>query len=380
MQSYSFIFSDQPKHRIRRHLVFWACWWCFQTLLYSSSAGVNGISYFQRLPFSAIEAFLYLAAHSFFAYSLMYFVVPRFVLKGLYLKAAIAVLCLILLTGTISAFIGIYAVQFFREILLGDVINFPRHINEINFFLGLLGGLRGGITIGGIAAAIKLTKHWYAKEQRNHQLQQENITSQLQLLKAQVHPHFLFNTLNTIYANTQVTAPTASGMIMGLSGLLRYILYECKEPFVLLSRELSMIKEYMLLEQERYGNGLDMSIHLPDDTEEHAIAPLLLLPFVENCFKHGTSQVLEQPWISLQVTLDDGWMKMKLTNGKHASSTPSAEGIGLENVRKRLELLYPGKHSLQIVEEEDVFIVNLKVSLHKMGITTLQSTQTMAHA
>jgi len=376
MQSYPFIFSDAPQHRIRRHVIFWFCWWAFQTFLYSFSSGVYSISYFKRLPFSAIEALLYLGAHSFFAYSLMYFVVPRFVLKGLYLKAAVAVLCLIVTTGIISAFIGIYAVQFFREILLGDVITFPRHINEINFFLGLLGGLRGGITIGGIAAAIKLTKHWYAKEQRNHQLQQENITSELQLLKAQVHPHFLFNTLNTIYSYTQLIAPDASKMIMGLSQLLRYMLYECKEAFVPLSKELAMLKEYMQLEQSRYGDRLDMSIELPDDTEGHQIAPLLLLPLVENCFKHGTSQVLEQPWINLQVQLHKGCMKMKLMNVKHPDTEPSIGGIGLENVRKRLELLYPGKYELHLVDEEDLFVVNLKLELHPSTTTKSSSPNT----
>src|SRR6185503_5878259 len=149
--------------------------------------------------------------------------------------------------------------------------------------LALLAGLRGAITIGGIAASFKLMKHWYVKEQRNLQLQKENTESQLQLLKAQVHPHFLFNTLNNIYANTQGIAPVASKLVMGLSDMLRYMLYECKEPFVPLAKELQLISDYVSLEKIRYGNRLEVHIDIPNDTDDLEIAPLLLLPFVENC-------------------------------------------------------------------------------------------------
>ncbi|MBB1283158.1 histidine kinase [Flavisolibacter sp. BT320] len=232
----------------------------------------------------------------------------------------------------------------------------------------MLSGLRGGLTIGGLAAAIKLMKFWHQKEQRNLQLQKEAISSQLQLLKAQVHPHFLFNTLNNIYAGTQLTSPAAAKMIIGLSQLLRYMLYECNQPLVPLDRELSMLKQYILLEQSRYGNKLDINIDLPSEATGHAIAPLLMLPFIENCFKHGTSQMLEQPWISLRISIDVDWLRMKLVNGKIDSDTASASGIGLANVEKRLALLYPDRHELVVNNEAEVFIVNLKLLLDKTTV------------
>ncbi|RYZ29304.1 MAG: two-component system sensor protein [Chitinophagaceae bacterium] len=244
-------------------------------------------------------------------------------------------------------------------------INYPIHVYEINFYLGLLAGLRGGITVGGIAAAIKLSKYWYVKEQRNLQLQKENIASQLQVLKAQVHPHFLFNTLNNIYANTQVTSPVAANMIMGLSELLRYMLYECNKPVVLLSKEVKMLKEYIALEKARYGNELDICVNESLQETGLVISPLLLLPFVENCFKHGTSKMLDQPWVSLDISVEDDWLKMKLLNGKISGSTATTKGIGLTNVIQRLELLYPRKHELSITDEEEVFIVNLKILLER---------------
>src|SRR6185503_16962132 len=140
--------------------------------------------------------------------------------------------------------------------------------------LALLAGLRGAITIGGIAAAIKLMKYWYVKEQRNLQLKKENAESQLQLLKAQVHPHFLFNTLNNIYSYSQNTSPVAAKLVSGLSDLLRFMLYEGDKQVVPLSKELKMVKDYINLEQIRYGNKLDIHLDLPEKTNDLFIAPL----------------------------------------------------------------------------------------------------------
>jgi LytS/YehU family sensor histidine kinase len=252
--------------------------------------------------------------------------------------------------------------------VLGNIY-IPPHINQINLFLGLLAGLRGGITVGGMAAAIKLMKFWYVKEQRNLQLQKENISAQLQLLKAQVHPHFLFNTLNNIYSSTQVTSPEGANMIMGLSALLRYMLYECNQPLVPLTREVKMLEEYIALEKIRYGNNLDINVELPTAETGVSIAPLLLLPFVENSFKHGTSNMLEQPWISLTITVEGDWLKMKLLNGMAGEDKKGPCGIGLKNVRQRLAFLYPDKHTLSITSEEEIFIVNLKLLLERTAET-----------
>ncbi len=240
-----------------------------------------------------------------------------------------------------------------------------------SFFIGLMAGLRGGITIAGLSVAIKLMKHWYTKEQRNLQLQKENMESRLQLLKAQVHPHFLFNTLNNIYSYTQNTSAVASQLVLGLSDMLRYMLYEGDQPLVPLSKELKMIEEYISIEKIRYGNRLELQVDLPGSDGDLYIAPLLLLPFVENCFKHGTSKFLEHPWLSLQITIDDAVMAMKLLNGKIPAREVTTDrgpgdrkqGIGIANVRKRLELIYPGKHHLTVTNDADVFIINLKLTL-----------------
>jgi LytS/YehU family sensor histidine kinase len=286
---------------------------------------------------------------------------------GKYFYGALAVVGITLLTAFISSSISKYILNDLRDHMFAHWGEVLKRFRTNSLWLSLLAGLRGGITIGGMAAAIKLMKHWYLKEQRNLQLQKENTESQLQLLKAQVHPHFLFNTLNNIYSHTQGTSPLASKLVMGLGDMLRYILYECNQPMVPLEKELQLLEDYITLEKIRYGNRLDVQIDVPGDTGHLLIAPLLLLPFVENCFKHGTSHMLDQPWVSLQLTVENKIMKMKLLNGKAPGYKPpkSGHGIGITNVRKRMELIYPGKYILDIQDEEDVFIVNLKLNLEK---------------
>ncbi len=382
MERYPFIFSNRRSWKIRRHLSFWLCWWVFQSMLYSFSAFVMQISYLQRLPLSSVEALFFLLPHMFLAYSLMYWVIPNLLVKGKYLVTVLAVILLFLATALLSSLISIYILNHIRTAFLGTIFVPPPHINDVNVFIGLLAGLRGAITIGGLAAAIKLMKYWYGQGQRNLQLQKDNMEAELQLLKAQVHPHFLFNTLNNIYSYTQGSSPVASKLVLGLSDMLRYMLYECNQALVPLDKELKLLKDYILLEQIRYNRQLEVNLDLPTDTNNLHISPLLLLPFVENSFKHGTSEVLEHPWISLQITLECNKMKMKLINGKvdKQSQTGSA-GIGISNVKKRLELLYPGKYNLKINNGEDVFIVNLKMELEYLKQErTFKFVQAPSHA
>ncbi len=365
MEQYPFIFSNEFRYRLRRHLAFWIFWWVFQGFLYSFSPYPSDDGYGRRLAIALLDSMIYLPAHIFLAYSLMYFVIPKYLTKGKYAMAAIWVIVLFLLTALFSSSMGKYVIGPVRSVIFPFAGDLPHPNTKQSIFLSLMAGLRGAITVGGMGAAIKLMKYWYLKEQRNLQLQKENAENQLQLLKAQVHPHFLFNTLNNIYSYTQNTSPVATRLVSGLSEMLRFMLYESNQPLVALSKELRMVQDYIDLEQIRYGNKLELHLDLPENTFDLQIAPLLLLPLVENCFKHGTSHVLEQPWINLQVSIHGRQMQLKLLNGKiqtHKSETDKS-GIGIYNVRRRLELLYPGKHELNITDADDVFIVNLRIEL-----------------
>lgn len=154
-------------------------------------------------------------------------------------------------------------------------------------------------------------------------------------------------------------------MIMELSDMLRYILAEGGKALVPLKKELAMIRDYMNLEKIRYGNKLDLHLSLPGNPGNLQIAPLILLPFVENCFKHGASRFLTAPWIHLKIELEGQHLVMKLMNGKdpvHQETRPKS-GIGIGNVKKRLDLIYPGRYELDITDEPEVFVVNLRLHL-----------------
>ncbi len=372
MEKYPFIFSDERQYRVRRHLVFWAAWWLFAGFIYSIGPFSANMGYLKNLFRSLTESLAFMPMHIFLTYALIYFVIPRFLLKQKYALTIIFVVLSFAVTASLSVLIS--------GIIIGPIRSFYQYhyaysnYVSVSFAMAFMAGLRGGITVGGLAAAIKLMKHWYVEGQRNLQLQKENTEAQLQILKAQVHPHFLFNTLNNIYSKTQNTSAAASEMIFGLSDILRYMLYECDKPLVPLSQELKMTQEYIDLERVRYGNKLELHAELPKATEGYFIAPLMILPFIENCFKHGASTILDRPWINLTITVDGNEMAMKLLNGKSQENVQvNGHGIGIENAKKRLALLYPGKHQLTIQEDREVFIVILKLRLEKRNVTAVKS-------
>ena len=191
----------------------------------------------------------------------------------------------------------------------------------------------------------------------------KKVTAELQLLKAQVHPHFLFNTLNNIYSFSLESSPKTPGLILKLSSLLSYMLYDCKAEEVLLEKEIEIMKNYIDLEKERYGNKIEISWDIEGDVKDKYIAPLLMLPFLENAFKHGTSEQLEKPWLSVDISVKNDILKCKIVNSKNEYVPVSNHGIGIQNVKKRLTFIYPGKHELKMNDEGNFFVVSLLIGL-----------------
>lgn len=368
MPGLSFIFSNEARWKWIRHLSFWLTWLLFQLFLYSftPSPVLSGQRFWTRIYITLPDTVLFLIPQLFLAYSLMYIVIPRLVIPGKYVLAMAVTLLLLLSTALFSALLSVTIIDWVRFQMTAQVspmiARHPATPRSIAIGVAMLAGLRGAVTIGGIAAAIKLMKCFYEKQQTALTLEKEKVNAELQMLKAQLHPHFLFNTLNNIYSLTQDVSTNASGMIMRLSGMLRYMLYEGSKPMVPLDKELTMLHDYIKLEAMRYDNSLELSINLPSETNT-SIAPLLLLPFVENAFKHGASKMIERPWISISVELSDNILSMKLVNGIDKSVDQTEPGIGIANVRKRLELLYAQKHNLQISTDEEMYFVNLKIEL-----------------
>ena len=361
-------FSDERKYRIQRHLLFWGCltFYIFLTRYFNPTKLIaNG--HLDNPLTSYTETLIFFMPQVVVVYPLLYFILPRYLFKGKYIKAVLWILALLILLVCVNAILIIY-IPWHNGSGLPSKLKLFAGMNALQKFgMAYMAALNGTLLGSALAVCFKMSKYYYLKNLRNQQLQKENIESQLQLLKAQVHPHFLFNTLNNIYSQTQLESPKGSKMIMGLSDILRYILYKGQKPLVPLKQELLMITEYVNLEKIRYGNKLDVHILTPDKHDDLYIAPLLLLPFVENCFKHGTSSVLQKPWINLTIEMKDTTLVMKLMNGKALkNNTRDNKGIGINNVKQRLELLYKDNYDLQITEDDEVFVVDLKVKLIKI--------------
>jgi sensor histidine kinase YesM len=363
----SFIFSEKKSDRIKQHLLFWGIWYPYITLTHAAAPmGYAEMSYFRNPLYTFTESFFIVFSQAPLVYCMLYFVFPKFILRKRYLASLLLIIVLWFLGGILNlVFLGKILPQLLAIILPAKNQPLLPRTEAVSFWMAVLATNKGAFTITASALMLKFGKQWYHKQYRNLQLQKENSEAQLQLLTAQVHPHFLFNTLNNIYSQAQTESPKSSKMIMGLSDMLRYILYEGKKPLVRLKQELLMVTEYINLEKIRYGNKLDVHVLTPDKMDDIFIAPLLLLPFVENCFKHGTSNMLQNPWINLTVELKDTTLVMKLMNGKSPVKVNGhlKPGIGISNVRQRLDLLYKEKYELQVREDEEVFVVDLKVEL-----------------
>jgi LytS/YehU family sensor histidine kinase len=230
-----------------------------------------------------------------------------------------------------------------------------------------------------IVASFHIIKHWYDHQQASQLLQQtaqqlekEKLESELKLLKSQINPHFLFNTLNNLYVLTLNQSKRAPEMVHKLSELMSYMLYDSNQNEVSLKKELQYIENYIALEKVRYESRLDVSLNVYDNIEGITIAPLLILPFVENSFKHGVSNQLSKGWVRIDISVQENVLVVKVENSKAASDIDKiikpVSGIGLQNVKKRLELIYFNQYQLQVIDEEETYLTILKLELSEENI------------
>jgi len=224
-----------------------------------------------------------------------------------------------------------------------------------------------------VATAIKLVRYSFQIQKRNRELDNLKLDTELKLkeaelklLKAQIHPHFLFNTLNNLYGLTLEKSDEAPNLVLRLSEILDYILYRCNEKRVSLSEEINNLNNYIEIEKIRYSEKLKLESNLPENTENLSIAPLILLPFVENAFKHGVSKSTGTAEVEIETTIDKNKLQFNIKNSKNPNIKTDenySKGIGLNNVKKRLDLMYPEKYILAINDKTETFSVNLTLQL-----------------
>lgn len=347
----------QPKYsRFLLHLLFWLAVYLFFIIFFGRSSrdySVTIIFVSMLLPLSIATT-----------YFLNYFLIPRYLFTKKYSRFTLFVFYTFVISIWLELFISLGVFIF--------ITNYQSEKMNPSSFDGwlLMVGLYFIIII---AVAIKLVRRSFQIQKKNTELDSRRFQmelklkeAELKLLKAQVHPHFLFNTLNNLYGLTLEKSDEAPKLVLQLSEILDYILYRCNDKQVPLQEEIANLKNYIEIEKIRYSEKLELKTDFPKKIETLKIAPLILLPFVENAFKHGVSNFPGVAFVTIKISLLEKTLIFTIKNSKNplAKKTESySRGIGLVNVRKRLDLIYSGKYILSIDEQEDTFSVNLTLEL-----------------
>ena len=215
----------------------------------------------------------------------------------------------------------------------------------------------------GVALAIKLIRQSLRAKEAEQEMAKKRLETELRFLKAQTNPHFLFNTLNNIYGLARKKSDDTAEVVMKLSKLLRFMLYETNKPYISIEDELRVMEDYIELEKIRYNQRLKIDFMKTIDNQHEPIAPLILLPFVENAFKHGAGETINESFISIIIQLQQGNLYFSVENSKSEdNASVIIEKIGLSNVRRQLELMYP-EHRLSIENHDSTFKIVLELNL-----------------
>ncbi len=219
----------------------------------------------------------------------------------------------------------------------------------------------------GVSSVAKISLDWFKNLRERQELETQNMQSELRFLKSQINPHFLFNTLNSLYALTLKKSDLAPDIVLKLSEMMRYMLYECNERYVPVSKELNYISNYLELERLRQGKTVDIRFEVQGSASDQKIAPLMFIPFIENCFKHGAGHHLDKGFVHILLKVDGNRIDLRIQNSKPEAMPKPVQarsgGIGLVNVRRRLDLLYPKRYQLNTEDSPTTYSVHLKLQL-----------------
>lgn len=215
-------------------------------------------------------------------------------------------------------------------------------------------------------ALLRFVEDWFEMEARKKEFENEKLTSELRFLKAQINPHFLFNTLNNLYYLAFNQSPNTTEVIAKLSTMMRYMLYDSNHPRVPLDKEIEYIENYISLEKLRLNAEVPINFEVQGNTAGVTIVPLVLITFLENAFKHGVSNSTKGSWINVRLDVQNSTCHYTVSNSKITESgktVPEKSGIGLQNVKRRLDLSYPKNYQLEVTEDENTYFVDLKLNL-----------------
>jgi hypothetical protein len=344
-------FDNLLNSRPALHISFWTAYYIYRVLIYGDVVNTwENVAYVQ-----AFELLLKIPV----VYVNLYIFLPLLLRKKkvLYFCAAN-----ILLIG-IATFLQTFIIKFC--ISIGIYQYYPdsyfwtpwKIFSRANHF----------ITIASVTLIIKVLKDFYFSQQNTQKLEHEKLETELKFLRSQINPHFFFNTLNNLYSLVERKDDKAGPTLLKLSELMSYIIYDASNKRVNLSKEIDNLENFISLERLRFAN-LKVDFTSPDNLTKSLVAPLLLLPFLENAFKHGVGKERERNWVKVELSLNGSHLTYRVKNA--ASTQDQAEkttqrGIGLENLRRRLELLYPQGFDLRTEELEETYEASLVLDLSK---------------
>lgn len=346
------------------HLVFWTLyhffWWKFYL--------IKDESFFEVLsqPFNQFRFGSFVVIQAIGVYFCLYYLIPKFLSRGKYLIFAIGVL----------ATVGTMAVLILLGIMLGAEIQGARAVDlmpywrDSNYYIFKKDAFPSSLSSMTLGISIKLAKNWIDLQRKQREMEQEKLQTELQYLKSQFNPHFLFNTINSIFVLINKDSKLATESLSKFSDLLRYQLYECNEPEIPLQKELSFIKSFLSLERLRHDQHVEIESKFKGtENNQLAIAPFLLMPFIENAFKHFNPTKSERNWVRLNFELTADRFTFEIDNSlpkavEQSKAAVDYGGLGLKNVKRRLELLYPNSHELEIQRAEDSYQVRLQIRLN----------------
>jgi len=329
-----------------------------------SGANLNRLYQFYVHTFSAAIVF----------YVGYLWLIPRFFLQDRKAAYVFILFGLILSTYFLTSFINdtvlfdpVQDAKFreaFKKLAEGENTRSP--MKAFGFFNHFL----ASVLISGFAMGLGVMEKLKLNEKKQKELEKEKLHSELAFLKNQVSPHFFFNTLNNIYSLIGIDGPTAQESVLKLSKLMRYLLYESEHGETMMSHEIEFMNNYIDLMKLRLSPRVELQIDFPKEFSDFSIPPLLFVPFIENAFKHGITY-RDLSFIHLSMKIEDGQISFVSENSVGKSSQTGDlqhSGIGLDNVRKRLALLFPGSHELKIENSETIFRVELSIKNERLTV------------
>lgn len=334
------------------HIIFWTIYFVFNFLRWGT--------YFNDFFYSLKANLLGFPIHIALSYFTIYYLVPKFIFKRKYL-AFIALLVISIYVMVVLKFLLTYFLIGYNVWPEGP----ETHSLTLNYTIVMMLGELYVITF---AASFKFIMDWLRETGRVARLEREQLETELRFLRAQISPHFFFNTLNNIYSLSLEKSDKTPETIIKLSDLMRYVLYETGGMDQSLKKEFDFIKNYLDLEKIRYNDNLELNFKVVGDPKGKKIAPMLLVQFIENAFKHGASMSLGKVQIDIDARIEEESLYFSIGNTKpqnqNLPTTKKKGGIGLSNVEKRLKLRYgEDEHRLDIMDLGDRYVVNLMLKL-----------------